>query len=143
MLASKYGMTLEQARDAQRQMEQRAAAYGLTFRMADLRSGNTRDAHRLLHLAKAQGKQAELAERLHRAYFTDQASIFDHSSLADLAASTGLDRDKALGVLASDDYDAGRRRLTRRPPGRSVSMAFLSSSSTGATGSPARSRPRS
>jgi predicted DsbA family dithiol-disulfide isomerase len=105
LLASKYGMTLEQAREAQREMEQRAAKYGLTFRMADLRSGNTRDAHRLLHLAKAQGKQAEMAERLHRAYFTDQASIFDHSSLADLAASIGLDHDKTLGVLASDDYD--------------------------------------
>src|SRR5215467_1691407 len=90
--------------EAEREMEQRAARYGLIFRMADLRSGNTRDAHRLLHLAKAEGKQAEMAERLLRAYFTDQASIFDHSSLADLAASVGLDHDKALGVLASDDY---------------------------------------
>jgi predicted DsbA family dithiol-disulfide isomerase len=104
MLASKYGMTLDQARDAQRQMEQRAAAYGLTFRMADLRSGNTRDAHRLLHLAKAHGKQAELAERLHRAYFTEQESIFDHSSLAGLAADIGLDRATARGVLTSDEY---------------------------------------
>jgi predicted DsbA family dithiol-disulfide isomerase len=103
MLASKYGMSLEQAHDAQRQMEKRAAACGLTFRMDGLHSGNTRDAHRLLHLAKARGSQAELAERLHRAYFTEQASIFDHSSLADLAASAGLDRTEALGVLASDE----------------------------------------
>ena len=104
LLASKYGMSPEQAHDAQRQMEQRAAESGLTFRMADLRSGNTRDAHRLLHLAKARGKQAELAERLHRAYFTDQASIFDHSALAELAAGAGLDREEVLGVLASDEY---------------------------------------
>jgi predicted DsbA family dithiol-disulfide isomerase len=104
MLASKYGMTLDQARDAQRQMEQRAAAYGLTFRMAGLRSGNTRDAHRLLHLAKAHGKQAELAERLHRAYFTEQGSIFDHSSLAGLAADAGLDRATAQAVLTGDEY---------------------------------------
>ena len=104
MLASKYGMNLEQAHDAQRQMERRAADAGLTFRMDGLRSGNTRDAHRLLHLAKARGRQAELAERLHQAYFTDQASIFDHSSLADLAVRAGLDRDEAMGVLASDDY---------------------------------------
>jgi len=104
MLASKYGMNLEQAHDAQRQMERRAADAGLTFRMDGLRSGNTRDAHRLLHLAKARGRQAELAERLHQAYFTDQASIFDHSSLADLAVRAGLDRGAAMGVLASDDY---------------------------------------
>jgi predicted DsbA family dithiol-disulfide isomerase len=85
-------------------MEQRAAQAGLTFRMGDLRSGNTRDAHRLLQLAGAQGSGAELAERLHRAYFTDQASIFDHASLAGFAADVGLDRDEALAVLAGDQY---------------------------------------
>ena len=58
-------------------MEQRASQYGLTFRIAGLRSGNTRDAHRLLHLAKAKGTQAELVEALHCAYFTDQASVFE------------------------------------------------------------------
>jgi predicted DsbA family dithiol-disulfide isomerase len=103
-LASKYGLGLEQAREAQRQMERRAAQAGLTFRMEDLRSGNTRDAHRLLQLASTRGRQAELAERLHRAYFTDQASIFDHPSLAGFAADVGLDRDEALAVLASGEY---------------------------------------
>jgi predicted DsbA family dithiol-disulfide isomerase len=104
MLASKYGMSAEQARDAQRQMEQRAAQDGLEFKMADLRSGSTRDAHRLLHLAKAHGLQAELAERLHRAYFTEQRSVFEHSALADLAAEVGLERSEALRVLSGDDY---------------------------------------
>jgi predicted DsbA family dithiol-disulfide isomerase len=103
-LAGKYGMTAGQADEAQRQMEQRAAQDGLEFRMEGLRSGNTRDAHRLLHLAKEHGVQAELAERLHRAYFTEQASIFDHSSLADLAVEAGLDRDDATRVLASQEY---------------------------------------
>jgi predicted DsbA family dithiol-disulfide isomerase len=104
LLASKYGMSVQQANDAQRQMEQRAAADGLEFRMDGLLSGNTRDAHRLLQLAGARDRQAELAERLHRAYFTEQASIFEHSSLARLAVEAGLDRDEVLGVLASDDY---------------------------------------
>ena len=103
-LAGKYGMTAGQAGEAQRQMEQLAAQDGLEFRMDDLRSGNTRDAHRLLHLAKAHGVQAELAERLHRAYFTEQASIFDHSSLTDLAVEAGLDRDDVIRVLASQEY---------------------------------------
>lgn len=103
-LAGKYGMTAGQADDTQRQMEQRAAQDGLEFRMDGLRSGNTRDAHRLLHLAKAHGVQAELAERLHRAYFTEQASIFDHSSLTGLAVEAGLDRDDVIRVLASQEY---------------------------------------
>ena len=104
MLAGKYGMSVAQAHEAQRQMEQRAARRGLTFHMDGLRSGNTRDAHRLLHLAKARGRQAELAEGLHRGYFTEQASIFDHASLAGLAAGAGLDADEALAVLAGAEY---------------------------------------
>jgi len=104
MLAGKYGMSTEQARDAQQQMEQRAAQDGLKFKMDGLRSGNTRDAHRLLHLAKAHGLQAELTEQLHRAYFTEQASVFDQSCLADLAAEVGLDRSDVLRVLGSDEY---------------------------------------
>ena len=104
LLASKYGMTAAQASDAQREMEQRAAQDGLEFRMDGLLSGNTRDAHRLLHLAKAHGRQAELTERLHSAYFSEQASIFDHASLTELAVEAGLDRDDVLRVLASQEY---------------------------------------
>ena len=105
MLASKYRMTSEQASDAQRQMEQRAAKDGLTFHMGDLSSGNTRDAHRLLHLAKDGGRQADLIERLHRGYFTEQLSIFDHAVLTQLAVDAGLDRNEAADVLASKDYE--------------------------------------
>jgi predicted DsbA family dithiol-disulfide isomerase len=104
LLASKYGMSPDEAQDAQRQMEQRAAADGLTFRMADLTSGNTRDAHRLLHLARERGLQGDMVERLHRAYFTEQGSVFDHASLIRLAAEAGLDADEASRVLASDAY---------------------------------------
>lgn len=103
-LAEKYGMSAEQAADAQRQMEERAAADGLTFRLADLRSGNTRDAHRLIQLAKARGHQAEMVERLHRAYFTEQDSIFDHDSLTRLAGDVGLDPAEAGQVLESGSY---------------------------------------
>lgn len=106
MLSTKYGMTRSQAEQAQRQMEQRAGAAGLTFRTAELQSGNTRDAHRLLHLAKQAGRQAELAEALHRAYFTEQRSVFDADSLTQVAVESGLDRDQVTRTLASDAYDA-------------------------------------
>jgi len=105
LLASKYGMTAAQAEAAQRQMEERAAQAGLTFRMEGLRSGNTRDAHRLLQLARERGRQAELVEQLHRAYFSDQESIFDHASLIRLAADAGLDAAEAEAVLSSDEYE--------------------------------------
>jgi predicted DsbA family dithiol-disulfide isomerase len=104
VLAEKYRMSPDDARQAQRQMEQRASADGLTFRMDGLRTGNTRDAHRLLHLAKATDRQAELMERLQRAYFTEQDSIFDHDTLTRLAVEVGLDPAEVSAVLASDRY---------------------------------------
>jgi predicted DsbA family dithiol-disulfide isomerase len=104
LLAQKYGMTPDRARQAQRQMEERATADGLTFRMGGLRSGNTKDAHRLLHLAKASDRQGELMERLQRAYFTEQDSIFDHGALTRLAVEAGLDQGEVADVLTSDRY---------------------------------------
>lgn len=124
LLARKYGMTPEQAESAQRQMEQRASADGLTFRMENLRSGNTRDAHRLVQLAKASGRQAELVEALHRAYFTEQESVFEHESLARIAVGAGLDRAEVDKVLATDQFDD------------EVTADEVTASSLGATGVP-------
>jgi predicted DsbA family dithiol-disulfide isomerase len=98
---------VRQAEDAQRLMERRAAQDGLTFHLDGLRSGNTRDAHRLLQFARQRARQVELVERLHRAYFTEQISVFGHASLTELAVDVGLDRDGVLAVLTGDVYDEG------------------------------------
>jgi predicted DsbA family dithiol-disulfide isomerase len=103
-LADKYGMSAADAEAAQQQMEERAAQSGLEFHLTGLESGNTGDAHRLLHLARDRGLQPELMERLHRAYFTEQRSIFDASSLTELAVEVGLDAEEVRGVLESDQY---------------------------------------
>jgi predicted DsbA family dithiol-disulfide isomerase len=124
VLASRYGMSLDQANDAQRQMEQRAARAGLDFHLAELRSGNTRDCHRLLHLAKAQQLQSELMDRLHRAYFTEQLSIFDASSLTALAVDVGLDPREVERVLHSEEF------------GAAVDADEMAAASLGATGVP-------
>lgn len=105
LLAAKYGMTPEQARQAQQRMEQRAAAEGLTFRMGRLRSGNTRAAHRLLHLARESGRQEEVAEALHRAYFTDQRDVYAPESLSAIATEAGLAAGEVREVLAGDRYE--------------------------------------
>jgi predicted DsbA family dithiol-disulfide isomerase len=104
MLAGKYGMTPAQAEQAHREMEQRAAGDGLEFHMDALHSGNTRDAHRLLHLAKESGRQAELVEALHRAHFTERRSVFDPAELATVAVGTGLDADRVAAVLAGAEF---------------------------------------
>src|SRR5262245_23445735 len=52
-LARKYGITVEQARAAQEQITGVAEKAGLEFHFDRARSGNTFDAHRLVHLAAA------------------------------------------------------------------------------------------
>jgi len=56
-LAAKYGASVEQMRASQVQITGLAAAEGLEFRLGDARSGNTFDAHRLVHLGAAHGLQ--------------------------------------------------------------------------------------
>jgi predicted DsbA family dithiol-disulfide isomerase len=106
MLARKYRMSAADADQAQRDMEARAATDGLEFHMDGAHVGNTRDAHRLLQLAGERGRQAELAERLHRAYFTEQKSVFDHESLTAIAVEAGLSRAEVEQVLTTDAYAA-------------------------------------
>ena len=67
-------------------------------------TGNTLDAHRLVHLAREQGRQDAAVERFFRAYFTEQRSLFDHESLARLAADVGIDPGDVQRVLDSNDY---------------------------------------
>jgi predicted DsbA family dithiol-disulfide isomerase len=113
-LAARYGRTPAQVEQMQAEMTDRAAADGLVFELADQRTGNTFDAHRLLHLAAARGREAELVDILFRAHFSRHRSVFDHDSLADLAADAGLDRVEAAQVLAGDEYgDAVRADLAQ------------------------------
>lgn len=104
MLASKYGMSLEQAKETGAGVAGQAEAVGLTFSFAGMMVENTFDAHRLTHYAATKGKSRELAERLFKAYFTDNDAIADSARLAELAAEVGLDAGEALAVLSSGQY---------------------------------------
>jgi predicted DsbA family dithiol-disulfide isomerase len=103
-LMAKYGMSQAQADAAQIKMERTAALDGLEFHLVGGVTGNTFDAHRLLHLAKHRVIQGDVLERFFRAHFTEQRSIFDHGSLATLAAEAGLDDDEVKRVLAEGTY---------------------------------------
>ena len=103
-LMAKYGMTEAQANAAQITMERTAADEGLEFRLVGGVTGNTFDAHRVLQLARERGIQEAVIERLFRAHFTEQRSIFEHGSLTTLAVEAGLDADEVTRVLASDAY---------------------------------------
>ena len=106
-LMSKYGLSESQAGAAQARMERTAAVEGLEFHLVGGVTGNTFDAHRLLHLARYRGIQDAVIERFYRAHFTEQRSIFDEEPLVALAAEAGLDADEARDVLRGDAYADG------------------------------------
>lgn len=109
-LKKKYGLTDEQLVENQDRIRQRGAELGFTFAMVGRsRIVNTFDAHRLLHWAGIEGKQAELKHALLRACFTDDRDVSDRATLAAIASSVGLPEDQAHGILATDTYAADVR----------------------------------
>lgn len=103
-LAAKYGLTVEQAQQANANLTATAADEGLEFHLDEARSGNSFDAHRLLHLAAERGLQGQLKERLLRAYFTERVAIGEPAELRRLAVEVGLDDVGVAQVLDSDEY---------------------------------------
>lgn len=110
LIAKKYGITVEQSKESNDQLVEQAKAVGLNYNFDDLIPTNSFDAHRLAHYAKSEGKMNELSERIFKAYFIDSLNISDHKVLADLAGEVGLDSEKALRILESDQYGAEVRK---------------------------------
>jgi predicted DsbA family dithiol-disulfide isomerase len=104
MLMAKYGISREQALANMNHVTRQAKAAGLEYHLDRAIQTNTFDAHRLSHYAAAQGKMAEMTERLLKAHFTETLHLGRHETLADLAAEIGLGRDEALRVLRDGDY---------------------------------------
>jgi len=110
----KYGISAEQSRANSGRMAAIAADLGFAFnRGPGFRMRNSFDAHRLLSWAgaleepeqvAATGVQTALKLALFRAHFTDNRDVGDPAVLADIAASVGLDQDRAAALLAGDDY---------------------------------------
>lgn len=103
VLASKYGMSVEEAKRMSNGVAEQAASVGLTFRFDTMIPTNTFAAHRLAKFAETKGKEATLTEQLLSAHFTESKHIGSHEALADIAASVGLDRQEALAVLQDDN----------------------------------------
>ncbi len=106
-LGRKYGGGPAAGRQMVDRVTAVAAETGLTFDFADAAHSRTLDAHRLLHLALAEGGpalQARLKEALLAAYFTGARSMGDHNVLRQVAGSVGLDPARVDAVLTSEEF---------------------------------------
>jgi predicted DsbA family dithiol-disulfide isomerase len=104
LLAAKYGMPVQQARELNQQMTDRAAAEGIAMDFTIARPGNTFDGHRLVHLAASHGLGDAMKGRLFAAYFGEGERIGDHATLRRLALEVGLPADEVDALLAGDRF---------------------------------------
>ena len=120
-IAEKYGSTPAQSQANRTAIRDRAAAFGFDMRMGETsRIYNTFDAHRLLHWAELEGRQAALKEALFDAYFTEGRNPGDHDTLVSIAGRVGLDEARARAVLASGEFAAEVRERERFYTGQGI-----------------------
>ncbi|MEU0274107.1 DsbA family oxidoreductase [Streptomyces sp. NPDC006307] len=124
-LMRKYGRSREEAVAMEEQVAATARGEGLPYDTAGRMTGNTFDVHRLLHLAKARGRQSELLDLAYRANFAGEGSVYDLESLARLGVAAGLAEEEVREVLAdatvyaddvrTDEEEAARLGATGVP----------------------------
>ncbi|MFB2605713.1 DsbA family oxidoreductase, partial [Rhizobium phaseoli] len=78
---------------------------GIAFNFEAIKIGpNTLDAHRLIHWAMIEGREAQdkIVAALFTANFEEGRNVGDHAVLLDIAEKAGLDRSVIASLLASD-----------------------------------------
>lgn len=99
----KFG-SWERSQELDAQVADAGRAEGIAFNFDKMaRTPNTLDPHRIIWLAGERGIQDAVVEALFRAYFTDGRNLSDRATLVDVAATAGLGRTEAEGLLAGDD----------------------------------------
>lgn len=103
-LAQKYGRTLADVEDMQRNIAAMAAEEGIQFNWENANSGNTFNAHRIIHLAQSKGLGSEAKEAFFYSYMTQGLPVGERETLEDVAARIGLNPVEVEDVLNSDEY---------------------------------------
>lgn len=106
-------------------VEQAAHEAGVEIDFAAMtRTPNTLDAHRLIHWAGIEGRQAAVKSALMRAFFREGRDIGDAATLTAIAGAAGMDEAVVARLLASDadrddilarDQDARRKGVSAVP----------------------------
>jgi predicted DsbA family dithiol-disulfide isomerase len=102
LVAKKYDMPVERARELHHRLEAQAEELGVTLSFNKARPTNTFDAHRLIALSSSQGLSEAMSQRLFRAYFSEGLLISDHDQLNELASEVGVN--DAASLWESDAY---------------------------------------
>ncbi|GLW38866.1 disulfide isomerase [Pectobacterium carotovorum subsp. carotovorum] len=115
VLSEKTRSSRTSAEAMMHQVEQVAAADGLSYKLSGTLNGDTYDAHRIIKLAQQRGRGHEILESFYLGYLSEHASVFDKDSLIALSVRAGLDASEVADVLDShrfaEELDADQREL--------------------------------
>lgn len=103
-LAKKYGRTIEQTIEMERNVAAMAAEEGIDFQWQKANSGNSFNAHRIIHLAQSKGLGNEAKEAFFHAYMTEGLSIGEREVVEEIASRIGLDHAEVEYVLDNDVF---------------------------------------
>ncbi len=103
-LSESKGIPVEQAKGMGSHAAQMGSSVGIKMDFDNAVVANSFNAHRLIHLAKANGLQQEMKTRLFQAYFSEGKNIDNNETLIGLAIEIGLNEAEAKSVLESDKY---------------------------------------
>ena len=103
-LAKKYGKTVAEMENLQRQMAEMATDEGIDFQWQKAQSGNSFNAHRIIHLANSHGLGDAAKEAFFYAYMTEGLAIGERDVVEQVAARIGLPANEVKAVLDSDRF---------------------------------------
>ena len=103
-LAQKYNRTLAEVEEMQRNIAAMAKEEGIEFNWEGANSGNTFNAHRLIHLAQSKGLGSEAKEAFFFSYMTQGLAIGERETIEDVASRIGLNPVEVDDLLESDAY---------------------------------------
>ncbi|MDO8967791.1 MAG: DsbA family oxidoreductase [Algoriphagus sp.] len=104
-LSESKGWSMKQTLEITSNVVNMAAAQGLVFDFEKAVVANTRNAHRLIHLAKESGKGDAMKERLLSAYFSEGKNVDDFATLISLGKEVGLKEENIKAMLETDQFD--------------------------------------
>lgn len=102
-LAAKYGVSMAEAKAMEQRVVDIAVSEGMPFSV-DRPSRNSFDLHRMVWLAREFDLGEQLFDRLQASFFGEGTDVFDHEVMAAQAQDVGVPLDRAVELLASNEY---------------------------------------
>lgn len=102
-LAQKYGRSYAEMEEMERNVAAMAAAEGIDFQWQKANSGNSFNAHRIIHLAQSKGLGNEAKEAFFHAYMTEGLAIGEREVVEEIASRIGLDNAEVEYVLDTNE----------------------------------------